>query len=257
MPIADEVTLVVPAHGRPDLTMRLLQSLVDSSADYEVILVDDASQPPLLEQIRSFPSLRVRYVYCEHKAGPAAARNVGIREARTDYVAFTDNDVAITPGWMSSLHRHLSSAPMDVAGVGGKVVDDGSNLVGRYATCLGLLNPFIRRGRVLYLVTANCLFRQRALLSVGGFDEGFGAPGGEDPELSFRLLAAGYRLEYLDEAVVSHRYASSWRSFYRTFCRYGRGCHRAMRSLQAATNVRIQRNAAAERDNTCVNEEHN
>ena len=44
----------------------------------------------------------------------------------------------------------------------------------------------------MYLVTANCLFRRECLIEQGGFKESFFVPGGEDPELSFRLLRAGY-----------------------------------------------------------------
>ena len=134
---------------------------------------------------------------------------------------------------MSRLYGHLASAPEDVVGVGGRVVDDGSSIVGMYATRLGLLNPYVHKGRIAYLVTANCLFRRRALLEIGGFDERFKTPGGEDPELSFRLLRAGYRLEYAENAMVEHSYPSSWRSFYRLFLRYGRGCRRAMESLMS------------------------
>jgi GT2 family glycosyltransferase len=229
----DRVTLVVPARGRPELTRALLRSLVDAGGSCPIVLVDDGSTPSLEPIVREFGELRIDYVRVETSRGPAAARNLGIARASTPLVAFTDNDTQVTPGWLGALVRHLEDAPPDVAGVGGRVIDDGRNAVGEYATRLTLLDPLIHGGRVLYLVTANCAFRRSALARVGGFDERFSVPGGEDPELCFRLLKAGYRLEHVPAAVVHHSYSGSWLEFARMFRRYGAGCRRAMNVLSA------------------------
>ena len=226
-----DVTLVVPALGRPELTKRLLDSLKETNAQYPIILVDDGTQPPLAKQLPEYPTLHLTYIENQRSVGPATARNIGIWNSHTPFVAFTDNDVAVTQDWVPKLYWHLLNAPADVAGVGGQVIDDGLNLVGQYSTRLCLLNPYMYKNRVLYLVTANCLFRRDALIEIGGFDESFKLPGGEDPELSFRLLRAGYRLEYEPAAQVIHHYTSSWLGFYRMFFRYGSGCRKAMQSL--------------------------
>ena len=233
MDLSELVTLVIPARGRPELTHRLLRSLADTRADYEVILVDDASDPPLEEVAAGYDTLRLRCLRCPTNVGPAAARNLGLWQARTPLVAFTDNDVAVAEGWMRALAEHMLAAPPDVAGAGGRVVHEGAGLVGEYATRLRLLDPFEHQGRVLYLVTANCIFRREALLDVGGFDASFREPGGEDPEASFRLIKAGHRLEFVTEAVVRHAYDPSPIGFAKMFYRYGRGCRRAMEGLRA------------------------
>ncbi len=231
MTLMEDVTLVVPARGRPNRTRGLLESLVESGANYPILLVDDANPVPLDQSLPYYPGLNLRMLRNRSNVGPSASRNVGILNVRTPFVSFTDNDVTVTNGLMSRLHAHLAAAPRDVAGVGGRVVDDGRNLVGSYSTCLGLLNPYNRKGRVMYLVTANCIFRRSALLEIGGFDETFHVPGGEDSDLSFRLMMAGYRIEYDSDAVVVHHYEGSWRAFYRMFKRYGQGCRRAMDCL--------------------------
>jgi len=52
------------------------------------------------------------------------------------------------------------------------------------------------------------IVRRRSALEIGGFVENFRFPGGEDPELSFRLLQAGYRLE--SASWGRGRPAASW-----------------------------------------------
>jgi GT2 family glycosyltransferase len=214
------------------MTHALLQSLAEAKARYRILVIDDGSRPPL-ERIGAPPGLRVQYVRRRDSAGPAAARNLGLGRVETPLVGFTDNDVVVELGWMERLAEHLLEAPADVAGVGGHVVHATNSLVGEYSTRLRLLDPYRHKGRVVYLVTANCLFRRAALLDVGGFDEAFRFPGGEDPDLSFRLLRAGYRLEEEPAAVVRHCYSPSWWAFARMFYRYGRGCRRAMEALRA------------------------
>ena len=232
MSVSAEVTLIIPAHGRLQETAGLLSSLAQSQASYAIILVDDGTETPLSKQLPAYPGLRLTHLRNPSRQGPAVARNLGLTNASTRYVAFTDNDVSVSPTWIETLYQHLCAAPEDVAGVGGRVIDDGRNLVGRYCTCLRLLDPYKVSGRVAYLVTANCMFRRAALIKVGGFDESFEVPGGEDTELSFRVLAAGFRLECCERAVVTHHYRGSWLAFWKLFGRYGRGCRQAMEALR-------------------------
>ncbi len=231
MNLENDVTLIIPALGRPELTKRLMDSLEATKVQYHIVLVDDGTIPPLSKQIPDYPKLNLSYIYNTKSLGPSTARNIGLWNSNTPFVAFTDNDVSVTEGWMNALYNHLLNAPCDVVGVGGQVIDDGLNFVGFYSTRLRLLNPFMHKNRVVYLVTANCLFRRQELLKIGGFDESFKTPGGEDPEVCFRLLKNGYRLEYEPSAQVIHHYTSSWMGFYRMFFRYGNGCRKAMQSL--------------------------
>ncbi len=220
-----DLSVVVPCRGRHASTRRLLQSLAESDEHVQVIVVDDASPEPLSRVADEFVGrLDVRYVRLSEARGPATARNRGIAVARSSFVAFTDNDVVVAPNWTAELGVYLRDAPRRVAGVGGRVLALGDDIFSRYFTYHKILDPFLRDGRYLYLVTANAAFRREALEEVGGFDESLRSPGGEDPGLGFKLLERGYALHYRREAVVYHDYRSTLRDFARTFFRYGRGC---------------------------------
>ncbi|GIW71173.1 MAG: hypothetical protein KatS3mg102_0715 [Planctomycetota bacterium] len=221
------VSVVVPCHGRPSLTRRLLRSLCSCHGRFEVILVDDASPLPVSELAAPFASrLDLTVVRHPTRRGPAAARNAGVARARSDLIAFTDNDCEVAPDWVEQLGVYLRDAPRRVAAVGGRVLDASGGLYGRYFTYHKILDPFPYHGRYLYVVTANCIVRRQAFQAVGGFDERIRHPGGEDPGLCFKLLDAGWELHYRPEAIVRHHYRLGLWEFARTFFRYGRGCRR-------------------------------
>jgi glycosyltransferase involved in cell wall biosynthesis len=88
-----EVTAVIPTRNRSALLRRALGSVLwQTTADLEVVVVDDGSTdatPAMLEQIRD---RRVRSIRNDSPRGVSAARNAGIREARAGVVAFLDDD---------------------------------------------------------------------------------------------------------------------------------------------------------------------
>ena len=87
------ISVVVPVFNRPGMAARAVRSVLaqrgPDSAELEIIVVDDASVPPLP---RLDPDPRIKTVRLEKNSGPAAARNAGIRASRGDYIAFLDSD---------------------------------------------------------------------------------------------------------------------------------------------------------------------
>lgn len=222
-----DLSVIVPCYGRPDLTRRLLGSLVECADQFEVVLVDDASPEPVSKIAASYGDrLNLRVIRHADNKGPAAARNTGLRAATHDIVAFTDNDCIVDSAWAGLLAVYLRDAHDKIAGVGGRVLAVGEDVYSQYFTYHKILDPFQSHGRYLYVVTANCAFRRQSLEAVGGFDERIRHPGGEDPGLCFKLLQAGWQLDYWKEAVVYHHYRMGIRDFVRTFFRYGRGCRK-------------------------------
>jgi GT2 family glycosyltransferase len=206
------------------LTALALQTLQPTT----IVVVNDASTDDTAEQLARWEAdghLPLVVVNRTNNAGPATARNEGIRLVHTDWVAFTDDDCRPEPNWLEELLNTASHAPADYAGVGGRVLADEEGIIGAYMTQHRILEP---PTSCSYLVTANCVYRKAVLDRVGGFDESVRWPGGEDPGLAFKVRAAGYRLGYCEDAVVYHHYRESFFEFARTFFRYGRGCRLVM-----------------------------
>jgi glycosyltransferase involved in cell wall biosynthesis len=215
--VPPSVSVVIPTYNRAASLERCLRALPE---DVEVVIVDDGSTDSTGSVPARVRHPRLRYLRKEN-GGPASARNLGIRNSSGSLVAFTDDDCLPSPGWARSLATRLHQEPSDVAGVGGRVLPLRRGLIGRYSTFHRILEP---PSSCSYLVTANCIYRREALERVGGFDESIRRPGGEDPDLAFRVRAHGYRLVFEPTAVVRHEYRENPFDFVRTFYRYGRGC---------------------------------
>lgn len=157
--------------------------------------------------------------------GPASARNLGVKHARGEFIAFTDSDCLPESDWLSHLLRGFDDSK--VAGVGGIVRSVEGGLVGEYVDLIRLLDPARDESEeIAYLITANACFRREALIKAGLFDENFRKPGGEEAELCFRIKALGYRFNCAPEAVVLHHHRQTVGSLIKTLANYGEGAHR-------------------------------
>lgn len=217
------VTLVIPAYNRTDKTNNLLGSLEVADFTCEIILVDDNSQDDLDSLVKSHKNLKVRYIRNMENMGPAHSRNIGIRLASNPYVAFTDNDCIITHDWLLRLHEYIRDAPSMVAGVGGRTVALNNDLISQYYEYNKILDPWFYKGKWLYIVSANAIFKKNILEQVNGFDDDVKKAGGEDVGLCFKIHNAGYDLLYNDDAIIIHDFDRGLRKFYKTFFNYGYG----------------------------------
>ena len=198
------VTVVVPAHGRTELLVRLLVALDRQAAGGEplpVIVSDDASAAPLESELGSveLPHLALTVVRSELSGGPGAARNRGLDRVETPWVAFIDSDELPGRGWIDRLEQ-IALDPAAPDGVEG-LVDSGGD-PGTPFTHVGSLAGGSH-------LSGNLAFRTDVLRAAGAFDERFFHPGlrlhfREDTELFFRLRRRSHRIVYDPELVVQH-----------------------------------------------------
>jgi GT2 family glycosyltransferase len=154
--------------------------------------------------------------------GGASARNAGFRASTADVIAFTDCDCVADEDWIEALISALNGS--GAAGVGAPIrTGTPRNWISRYWQSSGIYRQRVRKGQVDYLLTGNVAFRRSALLAVNGFEEHKGV-WGEDPDLSYKLLEAGYALTVTARGIVWH-YGdpTSIRGLARSVYRYGFG----------------------------------
>jgi GT2 family glycosyltransferase len=99
------VTLVVVPRERFSYAEASLESIYrKTSHPFELIYIDVNSPAPLSRYLRKAATDRgFRLIRTDEFVSPNQARNIGLREVRTKYVVFIDNDVEVEPGWLDEL----------------------------------------------------------------------------------------------------------------------------------------------------------
>jgi glycosyltransferase involved in cell wall biosynthesis len=198
---APVASVVVATHNRAHLLDRLIRALEQQAGvgPFEIFIVDDASTDDtwsVLQRLSTTTRLPLTPLRLAANAGPATARNAGWRAARAPAVVFTDDDCVPQPGWLASLLRGLSTAEL----VQGRTIAMPERESGRGPFARSL---WVHEESGLY-ETCNMAYRRSVLERVGGFDEGFALPFGEDIDLGWRAKEGGARSSFDRDALVHH-----------------------------------------------------
>ncbi len=207
------ISVVIAAHARAQRLRALLDAL--ASQDCDVIVVADGATADVHAVIAD---TGVRALRQDPGRGPAAARNTGWRAAQTELVAFTDDDCLPAPGWVDALRASAGGG----AAVQGRVepLPAERDRIGPFTRTLAVdgAGPFFQ--------TANMLYPRAVLARLGGFDETFPFPAGEDTDLGWRARAAGVEIRYAPDALVWHAvHEPGWRGLVRDAPRWGSAIH--------------------------------
>lgn len=175
------ITVVIPTVGRESLRATL--AALDPSVP--VIVVDDRPEgrQPIAVSGANVQVLR------SGGRGPAAARNVGWRAARTPWVVFLDDDVVPQPGWSQAVLQDLGDLPETAGASQGRIVvplpaDRPPTDAERNTAGLADAD----------WITADIAYRREALDKTGGFDERFPRAYREDADLALRVRLQGFTL---------------------------------------------------------------
>ena len=185
--------------------------------DFEVCVVVGPTEDGTKEALAAWPApLKVAF---NPERNLSISRNMGIRQAAGEVVAFLDDDAIPEPEWLDQI---LAGYGDDrVGGVGGFVFNHtGLDFQWRYGTAdrLGDANLAWQRAtpefnfplsyNFPHLLGANSTFRRTALLDVSGFDEEYDYFL-DETDILCRIVDAGWRITQLPNAFVHHKYKSS------------------------------------------------
>ena len=228
------VSVIIPNYNNEKCLPKCLQALFQNEADFETIIVDDASTDNSLKIAKEFPIQIIRH---EHNLGPTRARNNGAKKATGKYLLFLDGDMEIEKDYLAKLVSFLENHPQAGA-VSGKITEPGRkermfwtfgydfsilrDIVGQI--CLFLKNKLYqgkplgsKMKKVIEPFTLNFVpdqirtvgwVRESAFMTrrelfekLGGFDRRF-TMFAEGPDYCRRMRNLGFEVYYLPEALA-------------------------------------------------------
>jgi cellulose synthase/poly-beta-1,6-N-acetylglucosamine synthase-like glycosyltransferase len=147
--------------------------------------------------------------------GPAAARNHGARTAKGEIIIFTDADCSPDRDWLRQMALPFQNDK--TTGVKGAYRTRQMALAARFAQAeFEDRYDLLSKSDAIDMVdTYSAAFRRNTFIKIGLFDESFPVANNEDTELSYRMCAAGYRLEFNPEAIVYHLHPDSFMKYLR------------------------------------------
>ncbi len=203
------ISVVIPTYNRLPILQKSLaaletQQLSDSKIEgYEIILVDDGSTDRTLawlaENQAQLPHVKV--LEQEHQ-GAAAARNLGVKNARGDTIVFIDSDLVVTESFLQCHAEALVKGEQ-------KLKSDRLFTYGAVINTNNFENPASEPYKLTdfsaaYFATGNVAIARKWLEEAGLFDTGFQLYGWEDLELGVRLKKLGLKLIKCPEARGYH-----------------------------------------------------
>lgn len=129
------VSIVIPIFNMERYLETCLLSVMDQSfSDFEVICVDDLSKDRSREIVQDLIRMdpRIRLICMQENRGMGEVRNVGLAEARSNYVAFFDSDDYLDIDMLQLLHAGTEEETFDIVICGYRTVDDEGRVLEQY-----------------------------------------------------------------------------------------------------------------------------
>ena len=194
-----DITIVFPTFNRPDEVRFNLAKIREcrGDVDVEVIIIDNSPESETYDLDPGW-----KYIFTGENLG-ASARNIGIKEASSEYVLMLDDDSCFEAGTLESLLDAFSTAPDDVAGLNMKISRPDGGLESAllrtvFHGCGFALKKSVFTKYQVYYPEHFCYY-------------------GEEYLMTLQLYAAGYRIGFAEGAEVIHRRVLTGRNKGRIF----------------------------------------
>ena len=182
------ISVIIPTYNRAALLKGAVESVLKQSCqDLELLVVDDGSTDNTAQVMASITDPRVRYLPQAQNRGACAAHNVGVREARGEYIAFQDSDDHWHDDKLDKQLAYLQETGADIVFCAMNRHDEGSDQVvfsppGETRSRLIAYQDLLPRN----MISTQTILGKRECFLESPFDESF--PRLQDWELVLRLV---------------------------------------------------------------------
>lgn len=218
-------SLIVPVYNRRDEIEELLQSLVDQQHDsFEVVVVQDGSSERCDDIIERYQDKLTIQNFYKENSGPGASRNYGMSKANGEWFIIYDSDCLIPEHYLSAVDAYLTENDIDTYGGPDKAHDSFTNT---QKAIDWAMTSFITTGGIrgsdkslddYQPRSFNMGIKREVFEKVGGYGKIWP---GEDPDLSFRIKKAGFKIGFIKDAYVYHKRRIDFKKFGKQVYKFG------------------------------------
>jgi glycosyltransferase involved in cell wall biosynthesis len=200
------VSVVITTYNRAQFLKRAVHSALQAGSELEVVVVDDCSTDDTSDLCAKLTN--IRYLRLNTNQGLAHARNVGVAESSSEFIAFLDDDDLRLPGSIDKQLRKMVTDERIALCYGRALIGDP-----RRQLPTGEVYPSeCPQGDIFwdllernFIPMPSVLVRKSALLALGGFNTGFTLS--EDWEMWLRI-GERFMVAAVEEPVAIHRKAA-------------------------------------------------
>lgn len=232
------ISIIIPVRFRTDLTRTCIDSILNYTNDFELILVQEGEDEEITELLKEYTEVHqklredlanikkvpinrlmvgnaddIKFIQNKEPKGYAGALNAGMDIATGDYFCFMNNDTVATPGWMDEMLKGFDDKEVGLVaptfwGTGERQSVDWNRegVDWDYVS-----EPFSIIG-VCFLISRQCMEALKDDKYPGQWDEDFNH-GGEDMDITLRVERAHYKMVIARKSFIYHYGGASTRIY--------------------------------------------
>ena len=204
-------SVVIPLYNKELSIQNTIQSVLEQTyQDFEIIVIDDGSSDNSAKQVRGIQDSRIKLVQQENK-GVSAARNLGIKESKFEWIALLDGDDLWEPNHLEEITKMMREFPEEKVYVTSFKYSDNRSFFKhtRNSPIFKIENYFKEALSEPLIWTSIVVFHKSCFYTVGGFNELLSR--GEDLDLWARL-SKKYTIIKSSEVTAVYRIEAENRS---------------------------------------------
>lgn len=224
------LSIIIPVYNQHDMTDECIQAVRENTSDYELIIIDNGSEPAIKKPFTGFVDTTV--IRNEKNLGFPVAVNQGIRAANGDIIILLNNDVIVTPGWSERLVKWLYAEKIEVTELGDSepayidkyqpfsIVGPCTNYAaGIQGVTTGIYNSIAELNdearewsesydgaieEVNFVIGFCMVFKKSLYDEIGEFDESLWPCSCEEIDFCFKTIEAGHKIGVAYDVYVHH-----------------------------------------------------
>lgn len=209
-----KISIIILSYNHPDLLKKTLDSVINRSfyPNLEIIVVDNASNKETTDLLKKYKNIKL--ILNKENYGFAKGNNIGLKASTGDYLILLNNDVIVTPGWISRLLFHVQKPKIGLVGpvtnsIGNeaKINIEYNNEDQKDIELTSRIYTSSHWGQTIEVnnIAAFCwIMSRKTYIKIGDLDERFGRGMFEDDDYCKRVKKLGLKILIADDVFVHH-----------------------------------------------------